>query len=337
MNRFPHQAPLPVPEMIATPEYTALYNDFKTEFLKELTNIAPDDAAVVAQTIENNAELLTKAVQVFTLILQNHYRRWNDKAQQMFGMYAKDDAMIDVIASEMGLTRQVVEKGDPDAFPPVPPTMESNEQLLTRYYLSMFALATTGTREGYRFHAMTLGGMPNVDVQSPNENTVVVTYNFDEHEQAGQIKDAEFRQAAPNTGKVNGYLLAHSGDGVPSQKLIEATKEYMTSHPIAQETDQLFLHPASVNRWQLEAVVHIHSSPDKAIVKKAVEQAAWEYGKQQHKLQGKIERSMLDHKLLSATNGSGLRVTVISPADNISCDHTGAPYLESVNIRVEYE
>ncbi|MCS0306337.1 baseplate J/gp47 family protein [Vibrio diabolicus] len=336
-RRFPHQSPLPVPKILATPGFEKLYPELKRELLSALEKIAPDDVNAIAETLENNAEILTKFTQAFTVVLQNHYRRWNDKSLQMFGMYASEDDMVDVIVSDMGLERLTLEPGDPNAFPPIEPVVESNEQLLTRYYLAMFALATTGTRNGYRFHAMTLGAMPDMNIESPDENTVVVTYRFQSNELRGKAKDASFEQVSKNTGRVKGYILSHSDDGTASEELLAATLEYMNHPSVAQATDELSIASAQIHRWQLDAVVYIPQGPDRAVVKESVEAAAWLYGKEQHVLAGKIDRSMIDHKLLAATNSSGLRVEIISPASNINCDNSGAPYLESVNIRIEYE
>lgn len=336
-RRFPHQSPLPVPKILTTPGFEKLYPELKRELLSALEKIAPDDGNAIAETLENNAEILTKFTQAFTVVLQNHYRRWNDKSLQMFGMYASEDDMVDVIVSDMGLERLTLEPGDPNAFPPIEPVVESNEQLLTRYYLAMFALATTGTRNGYRFHAMTLGAMPDMNIESPDENTVVVTYRFQSNELRGKAKDASFEQVSKNTGRVKGYILSHSDDGTASEELLAATLEYMNHPSVAQATDELSIASAQIHRWQLDAVVYIPQGPDRAVVKESVEAAAWLYGKEQHVLAGKIDRSMINHKLLSATNSSGLRVEIISPASNINCDNSGAPYLESVNIRIEYE
>lgn len=337
MKRFPHLARLPEPTLLSTPDFSSLYGSIKTELLDALQEIAPADVSAVEETLNNNAEILTKFTQVFTVILQNHYRRWNENAKQMFGMYATQDDMVDTIAADMGLTRLVLEEGDLNAFPPVEPVMESNEQLLTRYYLSMFALATTGTRNGYRFHALTPGASPDMKIQSPDENTVVVTYRFEDHEFGGQAKDARFVNRAPGTGIVDGYLLAHAGDGTPSDELLAETLAYMRTHSVAQETDILYLHKASINRWTLDAVLYIPSGPDQDVIKDAADVAIAKYGQEQHRLEGGIERSMIDHVLLKATNGSGVRVQINSPASSFKCDHTGAPYLESVNIRVETE
>lgn len=337
MKRFPHLAQLPEPTLLSTPDFSSLYTSVKAELLSALETIAPDDVDAVSETLDNNAEILTKFTQAFGIILQNHYRRWNESAKQMFAMYASEDEMVDMIVSDMGLERLTLEEGDPTAFPPVEAVMESNEQLLTRYYLSMFALSSTGTRNGYRFHALTPGAAPEIDIESPDDNTVVVTYTFSDSDFAGQAKDARFVNGGAGTGIVNGYLLAHDGDGTPSDELLSGTLAYLKSDSVAQETDTLNLYKATITKWTLDAIVYIPNGPDIDVIQNAADLAAAKYGSEQHRLEGEIDRSMIDHILLKATNGSGIRVVINSPAESIQCDHTGAPYLDSINIKVETE
>ena len=330
---LPHRNPLPPPEIIQTPTFEALLASVKTDVLNYLAEHAPEDVDAVRATFENEAELLTKFTEAFTVILQNHARQMNAQALQMFGMYATDTDMVDVIASQLGVTRQVIDEGDPDAFPPVPPKMESNESVLTRYYLAAFALASTGTRSGYRFHAMTLGGRPEVEVTSPEKNTVMVTYRFTDNEMAGLTKDAQARKVTP--GVVDCYILAHDGDGTPPQALIDATQAHLARDDIGQETDDITVKAPTIRRWRCEATLHISHGPDKAIVQQAAEKAVWAFGKQQHMLGGSVEPSMLYSVLLAASGAH--RADLTNPLQPMRCAHSEAPYLESVNIAVVTE
>jgi phage-related baseplate assembly protein len=257
----------------------------------------------------------------------------NAQALQMFGMYATDDAMVDLIASQLGVERQIIDEGDPNAFPSVPPTVESNEALLTRYYLAAYALATTGTRSGYRFNAMTLGGRPKVMIESPTENKVVVTYEFEAHEMAGQTKDAQARRVAP--GEVDCFILAHVDNGAPGESLIAATQEYMQRDDIVQETDLLTVKAPTIKTWSCDAVLYVRNGSDEDVVKTAAEAAVREYAEQQHRLGGSIELSMLYSVLLKTTGAH--RGDLIKPIDPIRCEYNEAPYLESVQITVNTE
>ncbi|NRD72690.1 baseplate J/gp47 family protein [Shewanella sp. VB17] len=330
---FPHQNPLPKSDIITTPTFDVLLNKVKADVLGYLQETAPADVDAVRQTFDNEAELLTKFTEAFTVILQSHFRQMNAQAQQMFGMYATDNAMVDLIASQLGVKRQILDPGDANAFPRVPPSMESNESLLTRYYLGAYALASTGTRSGYRFHAMTLGGRPLVKVASPELNKVLVTYEFEQHESAGLTKDAQARQVTP--GVVDCFILAHAGDGVPESSLINATQAYLARDDIAQETDLITVKPASIQYWSCAAQLYIRPGPDADVVKLAAEKAVQDYAITQHRLGGSIEPSMLYSVLLKTTGAH--RGDIIQPAQPLRCAHSEAPYLESINITVSTE
>lgn len=332
---FPHQNPLPKSDVITTPSFETLLASVKTSVLDYLEQNAPGDAAAVRETFTNEAELLTKFTEAFTVILQSHFRQMNAQAQQMFGMYATDSAMVDLIASQLDVKRLVLAEGDPNAYPPVPPVMESNEALLTRYYLAAYALATTGTRSGYRFHAMTLGGRPMVKVESPEPNKVVVTYEFAEHEDAGKTKDAQARQVNPGSGAVDCYILAHAGNGIPEQALVDATQNYLGRDDIAQETDLITVKAPSVQTWSCTAQLYVRPGPDTAMVKAAAEKAVQEYAASQHRLGGSIEPSMIYSALLKSTGAHRADLTV--PAQPVRCAYSEAPYLESINITVSTE
>ncbi|RBO82631.1 baseplate J/gp47 family protein [Marinomonas aquiplantarum] len=330
---FPHQNPLPKPEIIKTPSFDNLFQTIKNNVLGYLQEHAPDDVEAVAETFANQAELMTKLTEAFTVILQSHFRQMNAQALQMFGMYATDDDMVDLIVSQLGIERQIIDEGDPNAFPKVPATMESNDALLTRYYLAVYALATTGTRSGYRFNAMTLGGRPKMTVESNETKKVIVTYEFEEHDMAGQTKDAQARQVAP--GEVDCYILSHSGNGTPSNELLQATQAYLERDDIAQETDLLTVKAPAIVNWSCEAVLYIRTGPDADVVKAAAEKAIKEYAEQQHRLGGNIELSMLYSVLLKTTGAH--RGDIVQPNQPLRCQYNEAPYLESVKFTVNTE
>lgn len=327
---FPHNNPLPKPDILITPEFEQLLSSIKSDVLDYIQVNSPDDFDGVLETFNNEAELLTKFTEAFTVILQNHTRQLNAQAQQMFGMYATDTKMVDLIASQLGVQRQVVSEGDANAFPVVEPTMESNESLLTRYYLAAYALASTGTRSGYRFHAMTLGGRPSVDIQSSSSNEVLVTYSFDDHEQAGRTKDAQARQTSP--GAVDCFILSHDNNGIADNELIAATQQYLERDDIGQETDLITVKPATIKPWTFQATIYVSTGPDVEVIKKAAIAAVQSYADTQHVLGGRIETFMLNSVLVEASGAhSG---DIVQPSQPLRCDYSEAPYLDSINITV---
>jgi phage-related baseplate assembly protein len=330
---FPHENPIKKPEIVATPPYQVLLESVKSDVIAYFTEHAPNEAMDIQATLANKAELITKFIEAMTTILQSHFRKMNAQALQMFGMYATEYEMVDLIVSQLNITRQVITPGDASAFPVVPPVLESNNDLLTRYYLAAYALASTGTRGGYRFHAMTLGGRPSLTVESPEASKVVVTYQFEYNDFSGQTKDAQARQISP--GVVDCYILAHEGSGIPPQGLIEATQAYMSSDEIAQETDLLTVKPATVKGWSCTADLYIHSGLDRDLVIETATKALQDYADMNHRLGANIELSMIAHILLKTTNAH--RSDLTQPAQRISCTYSEAPYLESITINTIIE
>ncbi|WP_298770397.1 baseplate J/gp47 family protein [uncultured Shewanella sp.] len=324
---FPHQNPLPKPELLTTPGFEDLFAQIKQDVLAHIRATSPQDEAAVTQTLDNEAEILTKFTQAFTIVLQNHTRQINQQALQMFGMYATEDDAVDVIASQLGVKRLVLDIGDASGENPL---MESNESLLNRYYLAAYALASTGTRAGYRFHAMTLGARPNIDISSPAQDHVRVDYRFDAPALAGVTKDAQARQVSP--GVVDCYILTHLEQGIPSDALIAMTQAYLESDDIAQETDLITVKAPSIKPWQCELDVYIHSGPDADVIKLAAEKALQDYGKRQHQLGANIEPSMLYKEVLAATGA--YRADIITPTEPLRCSFSEAAYLTAVKIKV---
>lgn len=329
---FPHQAPLPKPEQLTPKSFEVILAEVKAFIVQHVSKTSPSDGEALQTGLDNDAEVLTKVLQAFAVYVQNFDQQKNEDALEMFGMYATQDDMVDVIVSRLGITRQTIDEGDPNAFPPVPPDKESNEQLLTRYYLANYALASTGTRNGYRYHAMTLGGRPSISIDSPEKNKVVVTYTFEENEHSGLTKDAQARQVAPGTGEVDCYILQHDGDGVPTADLVTATQNYLSRDDIAQETDKLTVKGATIKTWQCVGDIYVPPGPDKSIVKQAAEAAVWEYGKKMHRLGAEIDESAVQVVIGKAASVSKINLT--SLPDPVTCDHSEAPYLDQVELTV---
>ncbi len=328
MQQFPHLNPLPKPELLVTPTFEELLQSVKTSVVEYVRQSSPSEADAIQQTLDNPAEILTKTLEAMTVFLQNHTRQFNDKALQMFGMYARDNDVVDVIVSSLNVERQILDPGDPNATPPVPATVESNESLLTRYYLAAYALATTGTRLGYRYHLMTLDDRPQTSVESPTPNQVLVTYDFPESNFSGVIKDAQVRQVSP--GVVDAFILTHEGNGRPSQELIDRAQQYITRPDIGQETDLVTVKAPTIIPWNLRATIFVAPGADPSVRQQGAEQAAMRYADEQNRLEGRIEPSALISLLIS--NSGAFRAEITEPAAPIVAAFNEAPRLGTINI-----
>jgi phage-related baseplate assembly protein len=229
----------------------------------------------------------------------------------------------------MGLQRQVIDEGDPDAFPPVDPTYESDDQLRTRYYLAPHGFSNAGPRLSYKYHAMTLDEKPLITVESPESNVLTVTYKFEQGSFAGQVKDADGIRTAP--GRVKVPILAHDGDGTPSAELIAATQEYLERDDVAVETDIITVVPAEILPYTINAIAYIDRGPDVELTKESGESALAEYANNQRRLKGVIDPGMIGHLLYGI---GAKKVDVLSPSNEISASRSQAPYCQSITVEV---
>lgn len=132
---IPGQNQLAPPDLIAVDEFEPLLAQFKAFVVDYVAARAPQSAAKLKVSLDNESELLTLALEAFCVRLQTHERKYNARIQQMLAWWATG-SNLDARLADMGLERQVLDPGDPAAFPPVPPTLESDDDARLRYYLA---------------------------------------------------------------------------------------------------------------------------------------------------------------------------------------------------------
>ena len=171
---IPGQNQLAEPAIIKVDEFEPLLAEFKAFVIDYVATRAPQSAAKLQVSLDNESELLTLALEAFCVRLQTHERKYNARIKQMLAWWATG-SNLDARLADMGLERQMLDPGDPAAFPPVPPTLESDDDARLRYYLAPHAPAA-GSRMQYRREVFTLGERPAVKVQSATPGVVTVTY-----------------------------------------------------------------------------------------------------------------------------------------------------------------
>lgn len=316
------------PEIVKVEVFEALLAEFKADVLAYVRERDPESATRVAEALENEGELLTMMLQAFTLRIQNHERKYNTRIKQMLAWWA-EGSNLDARAADMGLERRVIDEGDPDAFPVVPPVKESDADLRLRYYLAPHAPAA-GSRLHYRREAMTLGERATVTVESPIAGQVVVTYTFGADAFAAQVKDANGRFTEP--GKVDVTVLARDGNGVPSDELLEVTRAHFKRDDVSPETDMITVKAAEVVPYRVRATVFINPGPDSGLTQEAAVAAVAGYVSDRHRLEGYVDPSMIGYELHAA---GAVRIKLLEPLEPIECTHRQAPYCEGIDIEVQ--
>lgn len=315
------------PEIVKVEDFEALLAEFKAELVAYVEARDPEMAKRVAVSIENASELVTVMIEAFSVRLQTHERKYNQRIKQMLAWWA-EGTNLDARAADMGLERRIIEKGDANAFPVVKPVAESDDDLRLRYYLAPHAPAA-GSRLQYRREALTLGERATVKVEAPESGQVVMTYTFGVDSFAAQVKDANGRYTAP--GKVTVTVLGRAGDGTPSADLLKAVVTHFARPDVRPETDLVTVKAAEILRYKIRAIAYINPGPDSGLTKAAAEAAMQAYATAKHQLEGYVDPDWINSGLIVA---GAERVTRLEPAAPISCSAGQAPYCEAIEIEV---
>lgn len=322
-----------VPEILTVEPFEVMRERFINDFF--YPHAEKEVGAEVAQMLttglrspNESAALLLDAMILFR---QQETRNDNYKYLQNFSETATDSEMIDLVVSRLNLTRQVIQPANNDVFPPIAAVMESDASLLLRYSLAPYGLATTGTRTGYKFHAMTLGERPLITVYRESENVIIQRFEFTPTEGVIRPKDAEARMLRPNSGEVQIRVLSPVGDGTAAQSLLDAVQTYCRRPDVAQESDYITAASADIIPCSIVIDAWEETAPTRLIEREGLNQALNQYAIEQHKLGGEIQRSRIDQ---IAHNYNAKKLSIISPASDVVCDWFEAPYCQGVTVNV---
>ncbi|WP_202303712.1 baseplate J/gp47 family protein [Dryocola clanedunensis] len=326
---------LPVPDALTVTGATARLPELKQALIAEVTRLRPADATAITQTLQNNAEMLTVLLQAMSQVVTNRERRANWQMLQMLLLWA-EDSNLDARAADFGIKRQVIAEGDPDAIPPIPDEMESDDDLRFRSLLAPYGFATTGSRTAYKFHAMTLGEKPHVTIESPEAGTITMTYRFPDNSAPAKVRDASPRVEEPGTGKVGVWLLSRETEnGIPSEELLAAAQAYLRREDVALETDIITAYAGQPLEYKVRAVLHGKNTPDGLIDVEAIRSELDTYTKNSLRLEGIIDESVLYY--LMQKPQSVTSVDLLEPVETVRADHTQAPYCTGIELEVVYD
>lgn len=324
----PGQNQLAEPEIVKVEAFETLLAAFKADVIAYVKARDPDSAAKLEQSLANESELVTMLLEAFTARLQTHTRQYNARIKQMLAWWATG-TNLDARLADMGLERQVLDPGDPNAFPPVPPTYESEESARLRYYLAPHAPAA-GSRLQYRREVLTLGDRPAISVNATAAGVVTVTYTFAATSFAAQVKDGNGRRTGP--GQVAVTVLSRQGDGTPSAELLAAVRSHFARADVRPETDEVTVQPAGILPYKIRATVYINAGPDTGLTKAAAVKALQSYADSCHALGGRVDPSWIDYTL----HGAGaVQITPLEPLAPLVATDAQAPYCTGIEIEVK--
>lgn len=230
---------IPPPNIVEELSFEAIYNERKAALLA----LYPiEQYAEIAATLERDSSPLSKLLQ------ENSYRelilrqRINIAAQAVLLTTAQGTDLDNLVAKEpYNIQRLVIDTGDMQATPPVPPLLESDGELRRRAQLAPRRYSTAGPVDSYRFWALGAhSDVADASIDSPAPCEVVVT------------------------------ILSRSGQGVPTQDVLNAVNNVLNDEEIRPLTDLVTVQGAQEVSYNLDAALTLyHGAGSEAVLQEA--------------------------------------------------------------------
>lgn len=282
---------LPAPAVIESLSYESI-------FAAMLADLRARDSTFDALVESDPAYKILEVAAYRELILR---ARVNDAAHAVMLAYAVGSD-LEHLAALYGVQRLLLDPGDPDAIPPVPPTYETDAALRRRTQLALEGFSTAGPTGAYLFHALSA---------------------------SGQVLDASVRSDTP--GEVTVAVLSTVGQGGASNELLAAVEAAVNADDVRPLTDFVTVESASVKTYTVSATLTLQTGPDAAVVRQSAIDAVTAYTQERHRLGLTVARS----GLLAALHRPGVDLATLSqPAADVTCSVSQAAWCTSITVTV---
>jgi len=290
---------LPPPTVVEPLDFETLLAQRKARLLA-LWPAAEQEALAARLALES--EPLTK------LLEENTYRelllrqRINEGAKATLLAYATG-ADLDNLAAWYGVQRQVVSPADSQARPPRPAVYETDARLRQRTQLALEGFTTAGSRNAYRYHALSA---------------------------AAQVKDVAILR--PVQGTVRVVVLAATGDGSPDTALLNQVAATLDDEEVRPLCDTVEVRAATILGYEVKATLELIAGPELTVVQQNALAKAQAYVAERHALGKDVTRS----GLFAALHQSGVHnVRLASPASDLAVAADQAAYCSAITLATE--
>lgn len=270
--------------------------DFEVILAEMLADYQSRDPAFSALVESDPAYKVLEVAAFRELLLR---QRVNEAIKAVTLAYANGDD-LDQIAARYNVERLLIDAGNPDAIPPIPPTYEGNDSLRRRVQLSFEGFSTAGPEGAYVFHS--LGS-------------------------DARVLDADARSPVP--GQVIVAVLSNVGDGVAPSDLLAAVNATLSDEDVRPLTDQVLVESAVIVNYAITAQLTLYPGPDATVVLDAANAAAAAYAESNHRLGRDVTLS----GLYAALHQEGVHsVLLTSPSASIVIARNHASYCTAITI-----
>lgn len=287
---------LPRPQVIDELDFESILEERKA---KLLSLVPAGDRDSVEETLALESEPLTILLQESAYRELIWRKRVNEAAVANMLAYSSDEDLDNLVAN-FETERLMIDPGDPEAVPPVPPTYETDESLRLRAQQSWEGLSVAGPTGAYEFHALSADGrVSDANAESPSPAEVIVT------------------------------LLSTEGDGTASQDIIHNVTDALSAEDIRPVGDRLTVQSATIVSYQVDAALYVYPGPEQEPILQAAEESITRYVNEQRRIGRDIRISALH----AALHVEGVqRVELAAPSADLVLDGTEAAYCTGISV-----
>jgi len=270
--------------------------DYETILAATLADLVARDPTFTA-LVESDPAYKILEVAAYREVLMR--QRVNEAIKAVTLAYAIG-ADLEQIAARYDVERLLLNPGDPEAIPPVPPTYEDDSSLRRRTQLAFESFSTAGPAGAYIFHSL------GADAD---------------------VLDAAVTSPAP--GQVTVAVLSRTGNGTAPADTLTAVELALNADEVRPITDEVTVQSADIVEYTVEATLTSYPGPDSAVVMAAA-QASIENYVERSKRMG---RDITISGIYAALHQEGVRaVTLAQPAANIVNAWNQAPHCTGITL-----
>jgi len=320
---------LPPPDVVEMLDFEALLVTRKAQYLSSYP--AAEQPAIAAR-------LALKSDPVTKLLEESTYRelvlrqRVNDAAKASLLAYAAG-ADLENRAADYGVQKLTLRPADPDAVPPVPAVMESDEDLRYRTRLSLEALSSAGSRGAYEFHGLSASAsIASVSVDSPRFSGVPVPAAVAAQLPAGAIVlvcDYDAGLTNPLPGDVSLAVLPRLDSQEQPEELVNMVHKNLSDESVRPVTDRPRAQLGQPVSFEVQATLELEAGPEPSVVQAASRASLDKAIAAARDLEGQLSLSAI----YAALHVQGVRrVDLKNPTADITCDKRHYPNCTSISL-----
>ena len=286
---------LGTPDVIETLSFEAILADLKADLVARY----PD----IAGTIDLESEPTLKLLEIAAYRELQLRARYNDEARALLLAFATGTDLDHLGATYYQEARLTVTPEDTGTTPPTPAVMETDDDYRYRLSLKPESYSVAGPRDAFKFHALSADG---------------------------QVKDASVTSPYGGTTKV--YILSRLGDGTAAPELIATAQAALDDETIRPLSEEVIVATGTITAYALDIGLILYPGASTELAVAAAETALAAFAADHHKLAADIVKSAID----AAAHNSGVKEVIIrSPAANVVCTESHAPYCTAITVAVD--